>query len=1040
MLVGKGQGEERTTTSILMEERLVESGGMVVWENMETEERLDRAAFIAYGVLSPYGRGGKLNLSRRQSCTHVERTAPRARASRRQRSEWKGALQDGMMPAYPSGTRAVRVSHRRRQIRGQHEVENDHHMLLHSSLSQSSSEEQRKQDLLIRIGQLESAARHVAHGDDRVAAREWASQLDRLLRLDAGLSPAFNVVSYARVLSCLVYVNRDGAVENVKQEVNVLLAFEPFRRALMVVGAQAVSSAFRALWEEHNMQLSPQQRASKLQTLARTLSSIMYSLGALKLYPDARFANAWHVAMRECLPYSNIQSLCTVVHGLAKLAKHAHCSQNSAEDFDQPSLALSSILSWDHEFLLTWTQRFVHVAHKATPQQLSMAVWATASLSCGGASADGPWVIGRGQRLGSLRDVLRRSMSVFASFSSEAMKSTAAANTMWGLAKLASYASADFHVELECDEELQRDVLLFRSACSRACLRHFASFSSVELSNTLYALAIFSELELFVVDPFVTRQLQSTSAELFSQALHLRVHPQGVLKSDALVSAQSISLIGWAFAKISPRVEGRDSELFWDMWERMCVARLIQFSSQSLANTIWAVAKLENRIPSEPFMDKLTSSIRASMTEFSAPELSVAWWSLAGLTMKPGVAPVVERFFANENGAVQHEFFGLFLASAADMQPHAMANCLHACARLGLSPPDSFLDAWWESFELRKRQFTPQQLSVVLSAMTDLILAVPEDTSAGQAAKTAEKAAEKARESHFFCVEGNENVHLQYHEDSARLVNQPRVSQGPCTRYLERWLLAFELSCDRFDTLALVNTFWSVARLGWWPGTLIVNRWTYALESKLDSRELTSISDIARVLFACSRLVVVPDDRFLQKMCDAAMEELQNHRGSGREISMLSLALMRLHVRHESGLLLQCILRAHALQKQSSCDGEAVSVLFWCLAKQNLKPSGTLLGVMMDLLHCAVRAMNTFELSNVIWSFAALHIVPDPVLLEAWCQRFEYIAREASASGVQIPEHHVSVSQKSLAALGITSVPLRTFHGRKLPQTADLSV
>jgi hypothetical protein len=168
--------------------------------------------------------------------------------------------------------------------------------------------------------------------------------------------------------------------------------------------------------------------------------------------------------------------------------------------------------------------------------------------------------------------------------------------------------------------------------------REVPSYQSKDLSLITHGIA---KITFMLKEGGSTRNSNCVDAALHSLFLDNTVHHElfdtvanhiVMLESLTGFSSQSLANIVWAFAK----VELPHQELFDKVAHHIAsLQRLDGFNSQALSNTLWAFAKVE--LPQPELFSKIAEHITAlhSLDEYMPQELSNTLWAFAKVEIFP---------------------------------------------------------------------------------------------------------------------------------------------------------------------------------------------------------------------------------------------------------------------------------------------------------------------------------------------------------------------------------------------------------------------
>lgn len=184
------------------------------------------------------------------------------------------------------------------------------------------------------------------------------------------------------------------------------------------------------------------------------------------------------------------------------------------------------------------------------------------------------------------------------------------------------------------------------------------------LSNVLWALATLGYQDAAVVSAYV----QHVTARLSEFS------PQGL--SNTAWALAKLSSIGFQASNQQP-LTGRDSDgrVYQELYRRIAdaaVPKIAEFSTQGLANLIWAFASAG--CYHEALMSAASQQLQRSASSLNPQHCSVAAWSFA--TLRHHDQPLFESLLELVAAELQR-------ADAAAVQPQTVANLLWAAARVG---------------------------------------------------------------------------------------------------------------------------------------------------------------------------------------------------------------------------------------------------------------------------------------------------------------------------------------------------------------------
>lgn len=387
----------------------------------------------------------------------------------------------------------------------------------------------------------------------------------------------------------------------------------------------------------------------------QNLANILYALALLDVSPDEEFAKAWTAACCVKWPHFSAQNLANIIWALGKLV---------------PLAAVVPIA-----FLREWAMACEAQFPLFNQQNLTNAIWGVARLNAGPALIGSAWFA---------------SWSYQCTLKLHRFTPQGLANTWWALATL----------ELEDSAALGGDD--FYTLLAQLSRARWREFGEQELSNALWALGKLELGEGIVGLDTIKSWLGASIGRLS------RFEPQ------------AISNVIWALGKLDD-VDHRVKQLqgggaWFSAWSVACLGVLGNMSAQSLANSIYGVARLQLGYEEldRRFFQRWAEACLPQLPHMTPQGLGNVIYSVANLNLLQGnLAPTFVPQWSAACVVRMDEFY-----------PQALSMTMDGVAGLELRDPallaPGFFEKWSRVCLREMRSLNSEDLALIVSALGEL--------------------------------------------------------------------------------------------------------------------------------------------------------------------------------------------------------------------------------------------------------------------------------------------------------------------------------
>ncbi|KAA8494515.1 Tbc2 translation factor, chloroplastic [Porphyridium purpureum] len=342
----------------------------------------------------------------------------------------------------------------------------------------------------------------------------------------------------------------------------------------------------------------------------------------------------------------------------------------------------------------------------------------------------------------------------------------------------------------------------------------------------------------------------------------------------------------------------------------------------------------------------------------------------------------------------------------AEIAARSLSQVIHCFGVLRVNPGAEFMLSWYQTSAATVGLWDTRGLSNALWALSRV----------------------KARPSKQFCT-----LWVNALSTSRQAMNAQEVSQcmwaaarlgtsGPHTEALVSLCLG---SIDRLvkapstvfpahggaDLVLVSNVLWALAKLNTMPSEAAL----FALEtifyqeaSKSRKERKSRYQEVVNVAWAYAKLGVRPRSEILNLLVSTIESLLCQMNAHGLSSALYAMAKLRVSL--SEGAICASLVQFQTLQP-NSFTGQALSITLWALAHMDVKLAPSMQdradNADVFLTHwyrcfmMKIKSMNTQSLSNIMWAWARLGLVPPSDVLETWYSVYVRVgARTACAQEV----------------------------------------